>query len=56
MDIHQPDPAQPDRFLGTCPGCGRWYRIEDRPIAGQVVVVRLPEVGEVLPSGMSPAG
>ena len=30
LDIHQPDPESPDRFLGTCPDCGAWFLIDDQ--------------------------
>ena len=28
LERHQPDEEQPDRLLGTCPGCGAWYLID----------------------------
>jgi hypothetical protein len=27
LNIHQPEPDQPDRLLGTCPACGLWSLI-----------------------------
>jgi hypothetical protein len=49
LDIHQPNPSQPDQFLGTCPGCRAWYRVESRPGERRATVVQLPEVSEVNP-------
>jgi hypothetical protein len=49
LDIHQPNPSQPDQFLGTCPECGAWYRVESRPGVKRATVVRIPEVSEVNP-------
>ncbi len=29
LALHQPDVERPDRLLGTCHECGRWYLIDD---------------------------
>ena len=50
LDIHQPNPNQPDQFLGTCAGCGAWYRIGSCAAEDLLTVVQLPEVGEVDPT------
>ena len=47
LDIHQPNPSQPDQFLGTCPECQTWYRIEARPGEKRATVMQLPEVSAV---------
>ena len=49
LDIHQPNPSQPDQFLGTCPECQVWYRVESRAGEKRATVVQLPEVSEVSP-------
>jgi uncharacterized protein YbaR (Trm112 family) len=28
LEFHQPDEGLPDRLLGTCPGCHRWYVLD----------------------------
>jgi hypothetical protein len=45
LDRHQPDPARPDRLLGTCPECGAWFLIDDE--AG--VMLALPDVSVLRP-------
>jgi hypothetical protein len=40
LDLHQPDPEQPDRLLGTCPDCGTWHLMD--PQAG--VMYRVPDL------------
>ena len=47
MDIHQPDPNRADQFLGTCSGCGRWYRVGLSTDGAGLVVLDLPEVDQV---------
>lgn len=35
LDLTQPDLLRPDRVLGSCPSCGRVYRVElARPPGG----------------------
>lgn len=43
LDIHQPDPARPDRMLGTCDDCGRWHVIDCQPDDGSAVLAMLPD-------------
>ena len=47
LDIHQPNPNQPDQFLGTCNDCGAWFRIDGQAEGGKALVIRLPEAREV---------
>jgi len=49
LDIHQPNPNQPEQFLGTCSDCGRWYRLESAVQGGEVTVLQLPDVSEAKP-------
>jgi uncharacterized protein YbaR (Trm112 family) len=53
LDLHQPNPSQPEQFLATCPDCGRWSRVESTSGGGPVTIVELPEVGEI--NGPAPA-
>jgi hypothetical protein len=39
LDLHQPDSAQPDRLLGTCPDCRAWFLIAPQAR----LMVRLPD-------------
>src|SRR3954453_15259112 len=43
LDIHQPNPSQPEQFLATCPDCGRWSRVESTSGGGEVMILELPE-------------
>ena len=54
LDIHQPDPNQPDKFLGTCSGCGCWYRVEAKLSEARATVMQLPELSEVPKPGVLP--
>jgi hypothetical protein len=42
LELHQPDAANPDRLLGTCGSCGRWYMLE-RLGDSRSVLARLPD-------------
>jgi len=55
LEIHQPNPNQPGKFLGTCPECGSWFRMEVIEGDGRALVIRLPESREVCPI-VPPAG
>jgi hypothetical protein len=43
MDTHQPDPNQPERILGTCPGCGTWYLIDSYDDGKKLLILQLPD-------------
>jgi hypothetical protein len=47
LDIHQPNPNQPDHFLATCANCGRWYRVESRGKGGRITLLQLPDLSEL---------
>lgn len=55
LDLHQPDPNQPGQFLGICPDCGRWYRVESRTEDSKALVVVLPEIEEIQAGRSGPA-
>jgi hypothetical protein len=42
LDLHQPDSADPDRLLGTCPECGAWLLVQLDSSGGPARVVELP--------------
>ncbi|WP_435019252.1 hypothetical protein TA3x_001195 [Tundrisphaera sp. TA3] len=41
LDLMQPDPDLPDRFLGACASCKGWYHIEIDP-GGRVWYLAVP--------------
>lgn len=43
LELHQPDPQSPDRLLGICTGCGRWYVMVLAAGQSQGVWVVLPD-------------
>jgi len=43
LDLHQPDVGSPDRLVGICEQCGRWYLIDVTPETDEAVMVLLPE-------------
>lgn len=43
LDLHQPDSGIPDRLIGICEACGRWYLIDKATDAADTVLVLLPE-------------
>jgi hypothetical protein len=47
LDLHQPDVGSPDRVVGVCIGCGRWYLLDSIPGSDEAVMVMLPD-GESL--------
>ncbi len=42
LEIHQPDAAFPERMLGTCDHCHRWYLWDFDPNSDEAVMVLLP--------------
>jgi hypothetical protein len=47
LDIHQPDPIQPERILGTCSECGAWHLIEVLDATEQMIVLQLPTLADL---------
>jgi hypothetical protein len=43
LETHQPDVDSPDRLVGTCPGCRRWYLVFSDAGGADVVMVLLPD-------------
>src|SRR4051794_13918985 len=57
LDLHQPDPAAPDRLLGVCGECGRWHlfsQADSGTIA--LIVEHPPSDGGEPPPAKPPAG
>jgi hypothetical protein len=42
LEIHQPDADEPQRFVGTCGGCGLWYLLDWVPRSGEGLMLMLP--------------
>lgn len=42
LTLHQPDPQSPDRLLGVCEGCHRWFLVDLVPGRPDGVLVGLP--------------
>jgi hypothetical protein len=47
LDLHQPDADSPDRMVGVCMKCARWYLLDSIPGTEEVLLVLLPD-GEAL--------
>jgi hypothetical protein len=47
LEIHQPDVAEPKRFVGTCDGCGRWYLLDWVPHSAEGLMLMLPTYDEL---------
>ena len=43
LELHQPDAQVPERLLGTCEACGRWYVIDRVSGTDESVMTLLPE-------------
>jgi len=42
LELHQPEAEEPQRFVGTCDQCGRWYLLDWVPHSGEGLMVMLP--------------
>src|SRR5581483_4011915 len=47
LEMHQPDTADPERLLGTCPACGAWSVIQPGSAEETVHVLQLPRPTEL---------
>jgi hypothetical protein len=54
LEIHQPDAEEPQRFIGTCAGCGRWYLLDWVPRASEGLMLMLPTYEELQETFKSP--
>ena len=48
LGLVQPMTEEPERLVGTCEGCGRWYLIDWHPGSLQGVMLLLPDHDELL--------
>lgn len=53
LDLHQPEPDDPDLMLGTCLECGAWFAIRVEGISA--LIVTLPMV-DLMRQAMDPVG
>ena len=49
LELSQPDSQLPDRMVGVCEACGRWYVIDFLSATGEAVMLLLPD-GDALRS------
>jgi hypothetical protein len=47
LELHQPDAEEPQRFVGTCQGCGRWYLLDWVPLTSEGLMLMLPSYEEM---------
>jgi DNA-binding transcriptional LysR family regulator len=43
LGLSQPESQEPERLIGTCPGCGRWYLLDWHPRSREGVMLLLPD-------------
>ena len=43
LDLHQPDVGSPDRMVGVCMKCGRWYLLDSIAGTDEALMVLLPD-------------
>jgi hypothetical protein len=48
LELHQPDAAEPQRFVGTCDQCGRWYLLDWIPHTAEGLMLLLPSHEDLL--------
>ena len=53
LGLSQPENEEPERLIGTCSGCGRWYLLDWHPGSNEGVMLLLPDHCKMLRS--SPA-
>jgi hypothetical protein len=44
LTLHQPEPQEPHRFLGTCPDCRAWHYIDCSPDGKEATIVLIPAI------------
>jgi hypothetical protein len=47
LELHQPDAGEPQRFVGTCDQCGRWYLLDWIPNSAEGHMLVLPSYEEL---------
>jgi hypothetical protein len=48
LELYQPDTQEPQRFIGTCGQCRRWYLLDWIPQAAEGVMLLLPDHARLL--------
>jgi hypothetical protein len=48
LELHQPTAEEPQRFVGTCDACGRWYLLDWVPRTTEGLMVVLPSFEELM--------
>jgi hypothetical protein len=43
LGLSQPESDEPERLIGTCQKCGRWYLLDWHPNSREGVMLLLPE-------------
>ncbi len=51
LDLCQPDPNLPERFIATCDECGEWSLVESSPDRLWATVVSLDALANLGPGG-----
>ncbi len=46
LEIHQPEVGEPERFIGTCEQCGRWYLMDCTEAQEANLMILLPDRSE----------
>jgi hypothetical protein len=47
LELHQPDAGEPQRFVGTCDQCARWYLLDWDPQSVDGLMLSLPSYEEL---------
>ena len=55
LELHQPVAEEPQRFVGTCDACGRWYLLDWVPRTTEGLMLMLPSYEE-LQATLNPTG
>ncbi len=48
LGLTQPETEEPERLVGTCGGCGRWYLLDWHPGSRKGLMLLLPAHDELL--------
>jgi hypothetical protein len=48
LELYQPETDEPQRFIGTCNQCGRWYLLDWNPQSSEGLMLLLPDHGELI--------
>lgn len=48
LELYQPDTDEPQRFIGACGQCGKWYLLDWVPQSAEGLMLLLPDHGDLL--------